>query len=742
MGSTGGDVKSILVLAVMVALLAAPLSVLARKHHLEVRNDRRPYIALSTFGFYTNGHLDVQLSKLTIDEEQPTDLLGLSLDKTTIDQLNPYLDSHQTKCILEEPPKLQTSGPILFFVLDLKELKVNVKCSPEWANMHIYKDITARTKRNSRLGKVSDSVLFRQARDVPPYLGDEPDDSMEDPPEQEPPAELKLSSPAVAGKIELPKDEIVAQKEDSAAKKLPVSKPVVPVQPQAVASQESDTVQQDVGLKVAEVAPKPVEPIKVTPETKPEKPLTKKEDSVVAKPGSAKEEVINAPKVAAPPVAVAAPVSVPVAAKKDEVDDSDAAPDQGVNNFLPHESDAEDDLYAVGSFKQSQEDLCKDSTMPLIRETDANGVNYYSFNFSMLVATLRDEGLYNLYFHACPNYHSHSKVMSFNVDIEENNNGNYLSAGEMPLPALYFMMSLLFFLSGLFWVFILKKSKHTVYKIHYLMAVLVFLKSLSLMFHSINYHFIEKRGEHVETWAILYYIAHLLKGAVLFITIVLIGTGWTFIKHILSDKDKKIFMIVIPLQVLANVAQIITDESDQSDAEFRTWHNIFFFVDLLCCGAILFPIVWSIRHLHEASASDGKAAINLRKLKLFRQFYIMIVCYIYFTRIIVDLLQMTVVFQYAWLDEMFREMATYVFFVLTGYKFRPVSSHPYFEVPEEDDDEVEVLTGSGLTESLHRVKPVNRNHHGSSSGGITIIEGNDEERENLIAKRESSHEYD
>lgn len=45
------------------------------------------------------------------------------------------------------------------------------------------------------------------------------------------------------------------------------------------------------------------------------------------------------------------------------------------------------------------------------------------------------------------------------VDIEENNNGNYLSAGEMPLPALYFMMSLLFFLSGLFWVFILKKSK-------------------------------------------------------------------------------------------------------------------------------------------------------------------------------------------------------------------------------------------------------------------------------------------
>lgn len=45
------------------------------------------------------------------------------------------------------------------------------------------------------------------------------------------------------------------------------------------------------------------------------------------------------------------------------------------------------------------------------------------------------------------------------VDIVENNMGNYLSAGEMPLPSLYFMMSLLFFLSGLFWLFLLKKSK-------------------------------------------------------------------------------------------------------------------------------------------------------------------------------------------------------------------------------------------------------------------------------------------
>lgn len=46
----------------------------------------------------------------------------------------------------------------------------------------------------------------------------------------------------------------------------------------------------------------------------------------------------------------------------------------------------------------------------------------------------------------------------------------------------------------------------------------------------------------------VFMIHYRLKGALLFTTIVLIGTGYFFIKHVLSDRDKKIFLIVIPLQ--------------------------------------------------------------------------------------------------------------------------------------------------------------------------------------------------
>ena len=54
-------------------------------------------------------------------------------------------------------------------------------------------------------------------------------------------------------------------------------------------------------------------------------------------------------------------------------------------------------------------------------------------------------------------------------------------------------------------------------------------------------------------------------------------------------------------------------------------------------------------------------------------------------------MQQTVEFRYLWLDEMFRELATFVFFVVTGYKFRPASANPYFRANEDDDIEIDIV---------------------------------------------------
>jgi len=66
-----------------------------------------------------------------------------------------------------------------------------------------------------------------------------------------------------------------------------------------------------------------------------------------------------------------------------------------------------------------------------------------------------------------------------------------------------------------------------------------------------------------------------------------------------------------------------------------------------------------------------------------------IICYIYFTRIIVYLLIITVSFKLSWTVDLFREVSTVVFMVITGYKFRPISNNPYLLVPNEDEEATE-----------------------------------------------------
>ncbi|XP_042251653.1 protein GPR108-like [Thunnus maccoyii] len=330
----------------------------------------------------------------------------------------------------------------------------------------------------------------------------------------------------------------------------------------------------------------------------------------------------------------------------------------------------------------------------------------YNFRFHMEVGLLA-EGLYNFNFHYCQNMVPGIDLpYSFTVEVTEKNPGGYLSAAEIPLSRLYICMAGVFFTAAMIWVYTLMKHRYSVFKIHWLMAALAFTKSISLVFHSINYHFINTEGHPIEGWAVMYYITHLLKGALLFITLALIGTGWAFVKYILSDKEKKIFMIVIPLQVLANVAYIIIESTEEGSSEYALWKEILFLVDLICCGAILFPVVWSIRHLQEASSTDGKAAMNLEKLKLFRHYYVMIVCYIYFTRIIAILLKVTMPFQWQWCYEFLVEVSTLIFFVLTGYKFRPASNNPYLQLPQDEEDVEmdEVVTESGALEGISKVK--------------------------------------
>ncbi|MCD9644300.1 hypothetical protein HAX54_032482 [Datura stramonium] len=276
----------------------------------------------------------------------------------------------------------------------------------------------------------------------------------------------------------------------------------------------------------------------------------------------------------------------------------------------------------------------------------------------------------------------HSVMYNFNPKTGQL---DFLSAGKTALPVIYYLFFAVYVLMGAFWVSALYKKRLSVYRIHFFMLAVVILKALNLLCEAEDKSYIKKTGT-AHGWDVLFYIFSFLKGITLFTLIVLIGTGWSFLKPYLQDKEKKVLMIVIPLQVVANLAQVVIDETGPFGENSYTWKQVFLLVDIVCCCAVLFPIVWSIKNLREAAKTDGKAAVNLMKLTLFRQYYVIVICYIYFTRVVVYALETITSYRYQWTSVVAAEAATLAFYVFTGYNFRPKVHNPYFAIDDEEEE--------------------------------------------------------
>ncbi|GFZ11079.1 lung seven transmembrane receptor family protein [Actinidia rufa] len=310
-----------------------------------------------------------------------------------------------------------------------------------------------------------------------------------------------------------------------------------------------------------------------------------------------------------------------------------------------------------------------------------------SYNHSYPV-TAPDE--YSLFFANCaPESQVTMNVRTEVYNLDAGSVRDYLSAGLTQLPSLFFLFSISYVAFLGFWIYICFTNKRSVHRIHLLMAGLLLMKALNLICAAEDKHYVKVTGTP-HGWDVLFYIFQFIRVVLLFTVIVLIGTGWSFLKPFLQEKEKKVLMIVIPLQVLANVASVVIGETGPFIKDWVTWNQVFLLVDIVCCCAIIFPIVWSIRSLRETSKTDGKAARNLAKLTLFRQFYIVVIGYLYFTRIVVFALKTIAAYKYQWVSNAAEEIASLAFYVVMFYMFMPVEKNEYFVLDDEEEEAAEM----------------------------------------------------
>ncbi|KAK6915306.1 Transmembrane protein GPR107/GPR108-like [Dillenia turbinata] len=263
---------------------------------------------------------------------------------------------------------------------------------------------------------------------------------------------------------------------------------------------------------------------------------------------------------------------------------------------------------------------------------------------------------------------------------------DYLPLGEIELPKLYFLFFLLYAFFFIFWVYVCVKQRPTVDKIHLIMGALLLFKGLKMICASEDKAYVRRTGTP-HGWDVAFYVFGFFKGVILFTVIILIGTGWSFLKPFLQDREKNVLMIVIPLQVLENIASVVIGETGPATKDWITWNQIFLLIDVVCCAAVFFPIIWSIKSLREASKTDGKAARNLKKLTLFKQFYLVVIGYLYFTRILVPAIGTILDFRFFWVGAAVGETASLAFYVFIFHNFQPTERNPYLVVDEDEEAE-------------------------------------------------------
>jgi hypothetical protein len=306
-------------------------------------------------------------------------------------------------------------------------------------------------------------------------------------------------------------------------------------------------------------------------------------------------------------------------------------------------------------------------------------------------------GLYALFFYNCKKITKEASPpvkVSFRVSVVQYNlfNGaaSFLAVGDTNLPTMYLCFGALFAIGLVAWHKALQAQPTRVFAVHYCMYVLMLLKALSLLLEAAVYHHRKETGALRDSIDYMYYFVNTLKGLLLFTVILLLGSGWSVMKPFLGERDKQVLLAIIPLQVIVNVAMAILEESSEGNAAWARWQELLRIVDVVCCCAILLPVVWSIKTLKDAAGVSGKAQRNLQKLKQFRTFYILVIAFIYFTRIVIALIDNALPFLMTWASRFLYEAAAVLFYSFCGIRFRPIEPESLFAPASDDEDAGEV----------------------------------------------------
>ncbi|KAG5402714.1 hypothetical protein IGI04_008833 [Brassica rapa subsp. trilocularis] len=352
---------------------------------------------------------------------------------------------------------------------------------------------------------------------------------------------------------------------------------------------------------------------------------------------------------------------------------------------------------------------------------DSHYVHYFDQSYQVT-----SSGMYSLFFANCvPGTKVSMKFKTEMYNLNPNGSKNYLPPGSTRLPGLLFVFSLCYLTLFGLWVYLCYNTKQ---RIHFLIAALLLIKAISLVCAAEVKHYRAVRlvaaasaaasaaakrtttvlidaaaaaetcgnqtnRAYVKTtgtprgWNIPFYVFQFVGNVLLFMVIVLVGTGWSILKPKLQEKDKKLMMMVIPFEVISTIASVVIGESGPYVQNWLLWTNIFLFSEVCCWVAMRCVIVcWMCCF---KKSTSRKAVMTS---PFFGNFYSLVFVYLLLTRVGVLGLKEIVDYKYHWVSNAAGEIASLAFYALMCYcMFRPMERNGYFDVEDEDEELLPIL---------------------------------------------------
>jgi hypothetical protein len=313
-------------------------------------------------------------------------------------------------------------------------------------------------------------------------------------------------------------------------------------------------------------------------------------------------------------------------------------------------------------------------------------------------------GLYATFFYNCrapagtsrSSFRVHVKQYNTFVGTDGTRKISFLSVGDDNLPAMYVVFALFFLAGFVAWIRIVRDAPpHRVFAVHRMMHALVLIKCITLLLEAAVLHHRQQTGALKYGLDYIYYAFQTLRGIMLFTVILLLGTGWSTLKPFLSERDKRILYVILPLQVGVNVALAVLDESSEGNKSWARYRGMLRIFDLICCCAVLLPVVWSIKSFRDAGIGTerGRTSRTLGRLQQFRTFYLAVVAFVYFTRVMIPLSETKLPYYLTWAPAFMYEASAVLFYAFCGLKFRPTEADTMFTPANDDDDAGEVDLG-------------------------------------------------